>query len=304
MNGNCRVFPSLEHQHNRLSSLHDRPELSIGIIDTSTSERLATVLDWYTRNLDQDINVMTVEGQVDLASFQQRYPTVTFIVFAASSFNGEKINQFAYACHARTFLIVRSDCDLVYYDGASIAALMGTGAKPAMLCPLRLNQKGEVMGDVRLPLLENDGIAVGADMPSGTRPSPTLYPVMGMGLYDTALFQRLRGYDEQIHSEFWQALDWGIRCWTLGYTIQLVSSMVFYFPGALQLVEDVTRTEGWRRCETKALGVRANPGGKNAVVRPRQGFDRDAFEQEVRQRLRWLVKTDYPTLVRQWGKDA
>ena len=147
-------------------------------------------------------------------------------------------------------------------------------------------------------------IDVESDMPKvpdgGAMPS--LYPIMEMGLYDTALFQRLRGYDEQIHSEYWQAMDWGIRCWMMGYPLYLSQLAVLFFPGNLSLVEDQSESAGWRRCSTKALSLKVAEGRRPEIVKPRRDFDHDAWEQDVRLRYRYLVKQDYPTLVRNWGK--
>ncbi len=305
MNSNCRVYPNLHSVRNPLSSLHDTPELSVGIIDTSTEARLRTVLDWYTTHMDLDLHVMTTDGRLDVQALQESFPSVTCIVFTASGFNGEKINQFAYGCRSRFFFITRSDADLVFFDGASMTKLMAQENHPAMVLPLRLNNKGEFTPDIRVPLLTGDGrIDVESDMPKvpdgGAMPS--LYPIMEMGLYDTALFQRLRGYDEQIHSEYWQAMDWGIRCWMMGYPLYLSQLAVLFFPGNLSLVEDQSESEGWRRCSTKALILKVAEGRRPEIVKPRRDFDHDAWEQDVRLRYRYLVKQDYPTLVRNWGK--
>ena len=290
---------------NPLSTLHDAPELSVGIIDASSEERLQEVLQWYTTHMDLDLHVMTTEGRVDLPALQDCFPSVTFIVFSSDGFNGEKINQFAYGCHSRFFFITRSDADLIYFDGNGMTALMASESHPAMMIPMRLNSKGEFTPDIRIPLLDGDGkIGVESEMPgiSGVEAQPTLYPIMEMGLYDTALFQRLRGYDEQIHSEYWQALDWGIRCWMMGYPLFLSPLAVQFFPSNLSLVEDQSEGGGWKRCATKALGLKVVRGHKPEMVKPHHGFDHDAWDQDVKLRYRYLVKQDYPTLVQGWGK--
>ena len=299
MNSNCRVYPSVEKTRNQLSNLHSMSLLSVGILDVSTPERLKTVLDWYTSHMDMDLHVMTVEGRCDVSALRASYPSVTFIVFASAGFNGEKINQFGYGCHSRFFFVTRSDADLVVFDGARIKSLMGDERHPSMVLPLRLNGKGEASPDIRLPLISDDSVDLGADMPV-LFPTDSLYPALGLGIYDTALFQRLRGYDEQIHSEFWQSVDWGIRSWTYGYPMLLSDACVFYFPGQLSLVEDMSDEEARRRVSTKALSVRLDADGKPQMVRPKGSYDRAAFE-EVKARGRYLVKKDYPTLVKEWG---
>ena len=49
-------------------------------------------------------------------------------------------------------------------------------------------------------------------------------------------------------------------------------------------------------------GLKVAEGRRPEIVKPRRDFDHDAWEQDVRLRYRYLVKQDYPTLVRNWGK--
>ncbi len=302
MNGNVRVYPPLNSVFGPFRSQQDSPLLSIGIIDDATEERLYAVLDWYTSHMDYDIHVLTTLGRFDVENLMRRYPSVTCLVFMTSGFSGERINQFAYGCRSRFFFITHCGADLIYFDSAKVGEVMAGKEHPAMVVPLRLNSKGECTPDIRIPLLTKEGeIDVACDMPdaNATRFS-SLYPIMGRGWYDTALFQRLRGYDEQIHSEYWQALDWGIRCWMMGHPIYLSTFLVEFYPAMLSLVEDQSARAGWERCLTKALGVKVTHG-KVELVKPKRHFDRDAWRGEVKPRLRYQVKRSYPTLVESWG---
>jgi len=299
---NYRIYHNKQDFESRIRSLHDNPLLAVGLLDVGTPEQLERSLAWYVENLDYDIHVMTREDHVNINEIQERYPSVTFIVFTSRGFSGEKINAFASECKTNYFLIVRSDGDLIRFDGEKLFAMMEKQEHPAMVVPVLANSAKEIVPCVRIPKLKDGRIDHDCAFPNMLDDTKvdTLYPLVGLGLYDRALFQRLRGFDEQIHSEYWQALDWGIRCWEFGYPLYVCQTLLLQFPDRLSIIEDLTEMEGYRRCCTKALGVKQDISGKNTARKPRQDFDKDAFRNEVKTRLLWLVKQDYAHLVSCW----
>lgn len=298
-----RIYQSKQDVGSRIRSLHDNPLLAVGLLDVGSSEQLESALSWYVANLDYDIHVLTMDDQRDIKTLQETFPSVSFIVFTSRGFSGEKINAFASLCKTNSFLIVRSDAELIRFDGEKLFAMMEAKEHPAMVVPVLANSQKEIIPTVRIPTLVDGRLSHGCDFPNMLDDTKvdTLYPVMGMGLYDRALFQRLRGFDEAIHSEYWQALDWGIRCWELGHPLYLTQTLLIQFPDRLSVIEDITEMEGYRRCCTKALGVVQDLRGKNTVRKPKTDYDKDAFRDEVKTRLVWLVKQDYTHLVTCWA---
>ncbi|MFA6844224.1 MAG: hypothetical protein WCR02_00705 [Sphaerochaetaceae bacterium] len=301
MLNNYRIYRSRQDLEQRIRTLHDNPLLAVGLLDVSTAKRLEETLSWYVQNLGYAIHVITQNDKVDIHLMQEKFPSVTFILFTSEAFSGEKINVFANECKTNYFLVVRTDCDLIRFDGLKLFALLDRKDHPSMVCPVLANSAREIVPCVRIPKLEKQSILCGCSFPNMLDDTKvdTLYPVMGLGLYDRALFQRLRGYDEQIHSEYWQVLDWGIRCWLLGYPLYLTQALLVQFPTRLSLIEDLTEVEGYKRCCTKALTV-VQVNGKNVARKIKKDYDRDAMRQEVKSRLLWLQKQDYRHLVSFW----
>jgi hypothetical protein len=298
---NYRIYRRIQDLGTRINQLHSTEQLAIGILDTGSREQLQETLDWYTREMNCCLHVVTQEDRIDVAEMQGKYPDVTFLVFASPTFSGERINAIANECHTNYFLIVRSDLLLVRFDGTSLFSLMAKSDHPAAIAAVIANKNREVVPCVRAPNLEGRQIVPRSGFPSMEEGAvaDTLYPVMCLGLYDRALFQRLRGYDEQIHSEYWQALDWGIRCHLYGYSIRIAPTLMVQFPERESVIEDRTEAEGSLRCYTKALSV-IQVKGRNMARKVKGCYDKTVFKEEVKKRMVWLQKTDYQTLCQRW----
>lgn len=303
MLSNYRIFRRKQELGNRISALHSTQQLAVGILDTGNPEKLAFCLDWYVENFNCNLHVVTQEGKLDIPSMQQQYKDVSFIVFTGNTFTGEKINAVANECRTNLFLIVRSDTLLVSFDHAFLLSEMSKSDHPAAIGAVIANAWREIIPCRRLPRLTERELDPDSDFPSmdGGEMLPTLYPVMALALYDRALFQRLRGFDEQIHSEYWQVLDWGLRCHLLGYSVVINRSLLVQFPDRENVIEDRSEAEGFLRCYTKALSVQ-QINGKNIVRKYKGYFDKDTYHSEVKTRMQWLQKLDFSTLCDRWSK--
>ncbi len=281
--------------------MHCTEQLAVGILDTGSPQQLNEALDWYLAEMNCSVHVVTQEDRIDVNAMQEAYSEVTFLVFTSMTFSGERINAVANECHTNFFLIVRSDQLLVRFDGNALLSLMVKPEHPATLAAVIANANKEVVPCVRAPHMNGRKIEPISYFPlfDGTGSLDTLYPVMSIGFYDRALFQRMRGFDEQIHSEYWQALDWGIRCYLYGYSIQISSALMVQFSERESVIEDRTETEGFLRCYTKALSV-SQIKGKNIAHRYKGFFDKSVYREDVKKRMIWLQKTDFPTLCEQW----
>jgi len=301
MTSNYRIYRRRLDLGSRIHQLHSTEQLAIGILDTGTPEQLEENLSWYVEHMNYALHVVTQEGRLDITAMQEAYKAVTFLVFPSSALTGEKINAVANECHTSYFLIVRSDLLLVRFDGAALFALMAEKGAPAALASLIANMDKEIAPTLRSPHLEERRLEPRSHFPTEGAPGGenTLYPVMALGLYDRALFQRLRGFDEKIHSEYFQALDWGIRCYLLGHTIQATSHLLMQFADRQSIIEDRSESEGFKRCYTKALSIQQIKG-KN-LIRKYKGFvDKEALSDEVKKRLLWLLKSDFFQLLEHW----
>ena len=285
----------------RISSLYRQQQLSIGILDVSSVEVLKEAVDWYVANMNCTLHVITLEETFEKEGLGSLYPDVTFICFNSLVTLGEQINAFASECYASCFLVVRSDLQILGFEGGSLMALMADKSHPAMLTPVMLNQDMELMPTIRTPYLKGKEIEPMSFMPSIEPGSltPNLYPVMALGLYDRALFQRLRVYDTQITGEFFQMADFGIRCYLLGYNILATRNIVIQFPQKISIVEDRSPCEGMERFYTKAMSIR-RIAGKNMVEKWKPYVDKALLNEEVKKKQIILQKTDFFTLMDNW----
>ena len=181
---------------------------------------------------------------------------------------------------------------------------MSQSDHPAAFTAVVANAYREIIPCRRMPRMSGRHLDPDSGFPSLDRAVslPSLYPFMCLGLYDRALFQRLRGFDEAIHSEYWQALDWGIRCHLLGYTVSINSALMVQFPDRESVIEDRSEAEGYLRCYTKALSVQ-QVNAKNVARKYKGFFDKEVYQTEVKKRMLWLQKLDFAELCARWPKE-
>ena len=214
---------------------------------------------------------------------------------------GECVNTIAAECFTTFFMTVRSDVELIRFEGAYLFDILNSEDSPVGLVPAIANSNKEIVPSMRSPRLINNLIDPDSYFPhmASTEVYPTLYPFMGMGLFDRAFFQRLRGYDVEIKSEYYQLLDFGIRCNEFGNFIGATSAFILSFPERLSLIEDRSPSEGMSKVHTRALGVETI-NGKNFAHKFRGYFDRKTFNDEVKTRTVILLKKDFETLIKTW----
>lgn len=279
-----------------INQLHREEFLAIGIMDTGTIEDLRTSLDWFTENFNYCLHVVTQADRLSLEEMQSRYSSVTFIVYPSSPSLAERINALADVCMTTYFFALRSDTNLMSFDWKPLEDRMKEDEHPAVLCPWVFNKSNEKIPTIRAPHLNGRDIDPLSFMPT-MQCSDNLYPFLGMGLYDRALFQRLRGYDEEISGAYWQSLDFGMRCWLYGYPIYTTSDAAVLFYSKQFLIEDRSEQQGFQRFYSKALSVH-QVKGRNFIKKGPKMLGK-VISGEVKPRL-GLYKTDFETLCQNW----
>lgn len=286
----------------RLSSLYRQQQLAVGILDFGTREELRSTIEWYLTNMNNSLHVLTTEDALQEEDITSDYPDVTFIVFKNVATSGEFINAFANECYATYFLVVKTDCTLISFDGEKLMSIMGQKNHPALISPVMLSSEGEVLPTLRAPHLrgkEVDPLSFSPDI-STDKPVNNLYPLMEIGLYDRALFQRLREYDVEISGEYYQALDYGVRCYLMGYSIVTTKALAVLFPQRITLIEDRSECAGMKRFYTKALSIR-RIAGKNVAEKWKPYLDKEVFNEEVKKKQINLQKIDFLSLIENWN---
>lgn len=279
-----------------IHQLHTEELLAIGIMDTGTKENLQDSIAWYCSNFNHGIHVISQEERFNWDDMKAQYPDVTFIIFQKTPSLAERINAFASETDTTYFYLTRSDVETVAFEWDMITTKMKRPDHPAVLTPLVFNRSQELTPTVRAPHMNKNDVDPLSFIPS-TSDDQNLYPFLGLGLYDRALFQRLRGYDTEIKGAYWQALDFGTRCWLYGHPIYSVNYLAIIFPTKQFLIEDRSECDGIERFYTKAFAVQVS-NGKIKIRKPYKN-DKSCLENEVRPRAA-LYRIDFATLCAFW----
>lgn len=298
---NYRIFHRKQDLGKKIEQLHRSEQLAIGIVDVGTLEQLENTLKWYVENMNFCLHVVMSSERGDINTFQKEYPDVTFIVFPSINTFGEAVNAIADECFTNFFMIVRSDVELIRFEGAYLFDILNSKDSPIALVPAIANSKKEIIPSMRSPKLDGTLINPDSYFPemSSTVVYQTLYPFKGLGLFDRAYFQRVRGYDVDLNSDYYQFLDFGLKCNEFGNTIGATSAFIISFPDRLSVVEDRSNIEGISKVHTRALSVETIKG-KNFAHKIRGYFDKKTFNDEVKDRLLVLIKKDFNSLVESW----
>ena len=94
-------------------------------------------------------------------------------------------------------------------------------------------------------------------------------------------------------------MDFGVRCYLLGYRILTTRALALQFPERVSIIEDRSLCEGVNRFYTKALSIR-HIAGKNVAEKWKPYVDKELFNEEIKKKQLMLQKTDFFTLVQKW----
>jgi len=296
MQNSYQIYHRKQDIGKRISLLHREEPLSIGMLAVETGESLAQSIASLVADKSWPLHVLMFEEQGRIPELRKRFPNVTFIVFKQPVPFGTLANALANECYTTFFYLTRSDLRQIKFDAEKAIELLLRSDKPAAVTPVMTNRLGESIPVIQAPMLREGVIDPIAFLPRESV-STTLYPFLGIGMYERALFQRLRGFDEEIESDYWQILDFGLRAWLYGYPIFNLQVLECTFVDRQFIIEDRSERVGIKRVHTKALGMR-QMGGKNYPKRVGKYNDPHVFA-EVKKRLA-LYKTDFLQLVDQW----
>lgn len=281
----------------RISLLHKEQTLSVGLIMIESGNALITSLKQAQKSFEEkNLFILMHSEQGRITELIKEFPTLSFILFEESVSFATMANAFANECYTTFFFLSRSDLTHHHFEPQRAMELLLQSERPAAITSHLFNKMGENIPVIQVPYI-NKGLIEPLSFFPTEEEQPTLYPFLGVGLYERALFQRLRGFDELIEIEYWQQLDFGLRSWLYGYPIICSNSLQSTFSQRQFIIEDRTLVEGVRRLHTRALAVK-QIRGKNYIRRVGPYKDRSLLA-EVKKRLA-LYKTDFTQLVDQW----
>ena len=153
-----RIVFSKQDLGYRISTLYRQKQFSIGILDFGSKEDLTASLDWYLENMNLSIHVLSTEFKMEQYDIAKDYPEVTFIIFKNDTTTGEFINAMADECYTDYFFILRSDMEVVAFDGEKLLSAMGGKDHPVAIAPVMLSSNLEVMPTIRAPYIRGKEI--------------------------------------------------------------------------------------------------------------------------------------------------
>ncbi len=298
MQNSYHVYRSRQDIGSRIRYLHSEVRLSIALIDMGGRDALIDAIEHYHAQNSWPITVFLSDSKDTLAELRMQFPLVTFIHFPQPASIGAMINVMANECYATYFLVTRSDLRISLLDEIAVFNLFEREKNPAVLTPYVRDRLDELIPTVEVPRLERNFVDPLPFIPAGEKHA-TLYPFMGLGIYERALFQRLRGYDEAISGEYWQFLDFGMRCWLYGYSILSSSVFQLRFPYRQFIIENRTPEGSVNRVMTKSLAFR-QINGKNSIRRIGRRTDSRYLKESMKKRLA-LFKLDFRELIENWS---
>ena len=153
------------------------------------------------------------------------FPFVSFILLKERLNIGQQINLAATETREPFFLVLRRGYQMLPVPPGGLV----TAEKPLCTAPFIYDR-----GRTALPVGAAPALSTGKRR-SGFRTErtaprdggKTLFPVGGMGLYHRERFIRLGGFDGTIETEYWQLMDFGLRCHAWGETILCDKTLKF-----------------------------------------------------------------------------
>ncbi|MFA5513779.1 MAG: hypothetical protein WDA17_02540 [Sphaerochaetaceae bacterium] len=297
MENNFQIIYGKQDISKRISLLHRQETFSIGLISVGSEKELISSTErLYDFTNIGSLFVLLYQEHENLKEIAKQFPKVTFILFNEPLSFGTLANVMANQCHSTYFLLTRTNLEFTKFEYKKGIEVLNGSKKAALVTFDLTNRFGEALPVIQVPFIRDNLIDPISFFPTEER-LPTLYPYFGIGLYERALFQRLRGFDEAIESEYWQFLDFGLRCWLYGYPIMYCDAFKASFSTRQFVIENRSESNGIKRVHTRALGFRT-VRGKNYTKRIPKYFDSKVYN-DVKKVLP-LYKQDFYSLIESW----
>ena len=179
-------------------------------------------------------NVISIESSspnYNIEELSQRFPFVRFIIPEKEINLGEQINLAASEIDNPLFFVLQSDMKIIAGGTARrMAERLSVIQKEAednpikfkRLCtvPVLVNSNYESIPTIVTPLTRNKKMSTGIMEPHNEG-ELSLYPFIGIGIYDRLKFINIGGFDPSIKNKHWQFMDFGFRSYLWGEEISL-----------------------------------------------------------------------------------
>jgi len=179
-------------------------------------------------------NVISIESSspnYNIEELSQRFPFVRFIIPEKEINLGEQINLAASEIESPLFFVLQSDMKIIAGGTARrmaerLSEIQKETEKDSnafkRLCtvPVLVNPNYETIPTIVTPLTRNKKMWAGMMEPHNEG-ELSLYPFIGIGIYDRRRFISIGGFDPEIKNTHWQFMDFGFRAYLWGEEISL-----------------------------------------------------------------------------------
>ncbi len=210
----------------------------------------------YDLRLKEIISVETSKKIFEMENLASRYETVKFLTVSDKISIGERINIAAKICGGSHFLVFWNDMDLQIKSQAD--RIFKAALEGEFLCrvPLLMNSSLETIPTRFAPAFTRKKLDIFPLNTAGNK-MPTLYPFDYCGIYNKKKFTLSEGFDTSFHNPYWQKLDFGLRAFLWGESIETVTNIKLKYQSEIPR-ENTTRDADYTRFFLKNLSLKFN----------------------------------------------
>jgi len=205
-----------------------------------------------TQGFDSVISLEGNRRRYDLDGLSAAFPFVKFILPAEDISRGEEINIAAHESPGPFFFVIWDDLRIL--RGNRIAEKFNDPKiNTQKLCAVPVIQNGamEIVPTLIAPVVIKGRVKTVPFIPENDG-QKSLFPFDGIGIYSRECFLRLGGFDKQLHSFYWQLMDFGFRAHLWGEEITAATAFRLSYEGSVT-PEDTTADESFRRFYLKNI---------------------------------------------------
>jgi hypothetical protein len=239
--------------------------------------RAAMIQDLVKVGFDSIVSVEGASDSPELEGIAARFPQVRFICMQEEANPGVRINIGMRESCAPYVLVLWNDMRLATSALSSRFFDKVTELDAACLVPTLGDAAGSIVPSIGNPAQSGAAFRIVPLQPRKDG-EKSLYPFDACGIYSRERFTLLGGYDWTIGNPYWQKIDFGMRAWLWGETIQYAQALRLNYDGASP-VEDTTPDADYGRFWLKNLAPvyhgdhAAIPGSRffKYLIRSRKG---------------------------------
>lgn len=276
-----------------LRMLHKQQELAICIIDKGSDQQSKDLLNYINSSFNAKLYFAIEDDKIRLSRFDDFYKIASFIVYDQEMTSLVLTKIALEDCKATYLLILDARMSVDKIDIQSLMDLLAKDKELLAISPIIKNRLKENIPSISVPTLFDNQIQSLNFFPSSK--TLTLYPFLGVALYNRALFERLKLVDPNIKSEYWQLMDLGFSTYLFGYKILSHPSFICSF--LENIIEDRSDAPGLDRLYTKALCVRQDRG-KNRIKKFGK-YSNSKYLKTIEKKIS-LYKIDIFKLIDNW----